>query len=139
MAIGIEIDVRALTQTKWWEYVLRFLFGGAVTVITGLLAHHYGPEVGGLFLAFPAIFPASATLIEKHERKRKKMAGIPNTIRGRLAAALDARGVAMGSIGLSGFAVTAWLLLPSWNSVATLVLALAVWIGGSVLIWRIAR
>jgi hypothetical protein len=28
----------------------------------------FGPETGGSFLAFPAIFFASATLIEKHER-----------------------------------------------------------------------
>jgi hypothetical protein len=30
----------------------------------GLLAKKFGSTVGGLFLAFPAIFPASATLIE---------------------------------------------------------------------------
>jgi hypothetical protein len=30
-----------------------------------------GPRVGGLFLAFPAIFPASATLVEKHEKQKK--------------------------------------------------------------------
>ena len=34
------------------------------------------PVVGGLFLAFPAIFPASATLIEKHGRERKEKAGL---------------------------------------------------------------
>jgi hypothetical protein len=46
-------------------------------------------------LAFPAIFPASATLIEKHEKERKARAGIRNTLRGRQATALDAPGAAL--------------------------------------------
>jgi hypothetical protein len=36
-----------------------------MTAIPGWIASKYGPVVGGLFLAFPAIFPASATLVEK--------------------------------------------------------------------------
>jgi len=28
--------------------------------------------IGGLFLAFPAILPASATLIERHEKEKKE-------------------------------------------------------------------
>jgi hypothetical protein len=55
-------------------------------------------------LAFPAILPASATLVEKHEREKKQAAGILQMIRGRQAAALEARGAAMGSIGLAVFA-----------------------------------
>ena len=46
-------------------------------------------------MAFPAIFPASATLIEKHEKERKARAGIRNTLRGRQAAALDAPGAVL--------------------------------------------
>ena len=74
-------------ETKWYEYALRFLFGGATTVVTGVPASRYGPVFGGLFLAFPAIFPASATLVEKHEREKKQRAGIAKTIRGREVAA----------------------------------------------------
>jgi hypothetical protein len=61
-------------------------------VIAGLLAKQFGPVFGGLFLAFPAIFPASVTLVEKHEREKKQKAGIMNSVRGRQAAALDAPG-----------------------------------------------
>jgi hypothetical protein len=50
---------------------------------------------GGLFLAFPAIFPASATLIEQHERRRKQGTGGHGTLRGRRAAALDAAGASI--------------------------------------------
>jgi Protein of unknown function (DUF3147) len=135
----VQVDLRALQMTKWSEYALRFLFGGAITVITGVLAQRYGPAFGGLFLAFPAIFLASATLIEKHERERKKRAGIPKTIRGLQAAALDARGVTMGSIGLIGFALVVWRLVPICNSAFTLFGALVVWLVLSVLTWRLRR
>jgi FAD dependent oxidoreductase/Protein of unknown function (DUF3147) len=52
-------------MTRWHEYLIRFVLGGLVTAATGAIASEFGPETGGLFLAFPAIFCASATLIEK--------------------------------------------------------------------------
>ena len=137
--MSIQVDLAELKMTKWSEYALRFLFGGAITVFTGALAERYGPEFGGLFLAFPALFAASATLVEKHEQERKRKFGIAKTIRGRQAAALDARGVTMGSVGLSGFALVVWQLLPIWNGAYTLVTALAVWLVISILIWWLRK
>jgi hypothetical protein len=110
MQITVQFD--ALKQTKWYEFAIRFLFGGAISVIAGLLAKKFGPSVGGLFLAFPAIFPASATLVEKHERERKERKGLYGSERGRDAAALCAAGAAMGSIGLILFSLFVWKLLP---------------------------
>jgi hypothetical protein len=66
----ISFHFSALKRTKWHDYAVRFLFGGLVTVFAGLLAKHFGPVFGGLFLAFPAIFPASATLVENTNGKR---------------------------------------------------------------------
>jgi hypothetical protein len=43
------------------------------------------------FLAFPAIFPAGATLVQKHEVEKKRRAGITDRDRGRKATALEAR------------------------------------------------
>jgi hypothetical protein len=71
---------------------------------------------GGLFLAFPAIFPASATLVAKHETQKKQNAGIATSSRGRQAAAMDAAGAALGSVGLAAFALTVWKLLLHYNS-----------------------
>ena len=92
----IKFDFSALRRTRWYEYALRFFFGGAVTVVAGMIAKRYGPVFGGLFLAFPAIFPASATLMEKHETEKKRRAGIIDNTRGRKAAALDARDSSSG-------------------------------------------
>jgi hypothetical protein len=72
----VRFKASALLQTRWYEYVVRFALGGAMTVIAGLIAARFGPVIGGLFLAFPAIFPASTTLIEKHVRERKEKAGL---------------------------------------------------------------
>jgi hypothetical protein len=135
----VRINLASLKQTHWHEYLTRFLLGGAITVTTGLIAKHFGPVIGGLFLAFPAIFPSGATLIEKHERDKKRRAGIPQTIRGRLAAALDARGAAMGTLALAAFGSVIWQLLPLYNAAVILAGALAVWLAVAILIWRILK
>jgi hypothetical protein len=135
----IEFDWPALRRTRWYEYPVRFVFGGALTAATGLIAKRYGASFGGLFLAFPAIFPAAVTLVEKHEREKKKSAGIAKTDRGRKAAALDARGATLGTVALAIFAVVAWKLLPVADGAPALLLALAMWLGFALLIWRAGR
>ena len=60
--------VYAPKETHLWaqSYDRDFLDALAVqSAIAGMIAKRYGAEIGGLFLAFPAIFPASASLIEK--------------------------------------------------------------------------
>jgi len=134
----VQFKPSALRQTRWYEYLLRFVLGGAMTVVVGLIAARLGPVVGGLFLAFPAIFPASATLIEKHVRQRKEKAGLPGAQRGKEAAALDAAGAALGSLGLAAFGVVIWLMIvpyPAW----ALVLAAASWLAVAILAWQLRR
>src|SRR5258708_27691038 len=135
MQITVQFD--ALKRTKWYEYVIRFFFGGAISVIAGLLAKKFGPSIGGLFLAFPAIFPASATLVEKHEKQKKEEEGLHGSERGRDAAALDAAGAAMGSIGLMLFSVMAWKLLPHHSAMWVLPGASLVWFLSSAGVWRL--
>jgi Protein of unknown function (DUF3147) len=134
-----RIDLSALSQIKWYEYLNRFLLGGAITVAAGLIAQHFGARLGGLFLAFPAIFPASATLLEKHERQKKRRAGIAHTMRGRLAAALDARGAAMGSIALAAFAMLVWKELAPHDAALVLLTALVLWLALATLLWRLRK
>ena len=79
----IHLSPSSLHQSRWHEYLVRFALGGAATVVTGLISSHFGASVGGLFLGLPAIFCASATLIETHEMRRKRQAGHAGSRRGR--------------------------------------------------------
>ncbi len=136
--LGIKFHFGSLKTTSWWEHAIRFVFGGAITVIAGLLAKKYGPAFGGLFLAFPAIFPASATMLERHERIEKEQKGVNPGNRGCDAAALDARGAAMGSLALMIFAVFVWLLLPAklgWM----IAVAGALWLVAAAAFWAMRK
>jgi hypothetical protein len=133
----IGLDFSSLQRTRWRDYGLRFVFGGIVTASTGLIAKRYGPGVAGVFLAFPAIFPAGATLIEKHEKEKKRKVGLNGTQRGRAAASIDAAGAAMGTLGLIAFAMLVWRFLPSHSSLTILPGAGVAWLSISVLAWWI--
>jgi hypothetical protein len=135
----ISANFAALKKTKWYEYAVRMALGGALTVGAGLLAKYCGPVFGGLFLAFPAIFPAGATLLEKHARQKKQRAGIVATTRGQEEAALDAMGASMGALGLTVFAVIIWKLLPIWNAGAVLLTAVGAWMATSFVLWWIRK
>jgi hypothetical protein len=134
----IKIRLAALAETSWKEYLVRFCLGGFITVTTGLIAHRFGPSIGGLFLAFPAIFPATATLIATREKEKKQLYGMNGTSRGRLAAGIEARGTALGSIGLIVFAVIVWrLLLSGRRPELVLAAATGAWLATSITLWSV--
>lgn len=133
----VKIDASSLGRSRWYEYLLRFLFGGAVTALAGVIAKRFGPGIGGLFLAFPAILPAAATLIEKHEKEKKERAGLDGTKRARAAAGVDAAGASLGSIGLVAFAIIVWRELPSFGLPIVLSLATLAWFVTSVSLWHL--
>jgi hypothetical protein len=139
MRIPVRVDGSALRDSKWSEYALRFIFGGLITAVAGLVAQHYGPVIAGLLLAFPAIFPASATLIEKHEKQQKEKNGMNGTVRGRQAASVDAAGSAMGSLGLLAFAVIIWQFLPAHSAGTVLSAATLAWAVISVSMWQLRK
>ena len=101
----ISLSPSSLKEGRLYEYLIRFVLGGAATVFTGLVSSRCGASIGGLFLAVPAIFCASATLIEKHEIRRKREAGLDGRRRGEEAAALEAAGAVLGALGMLAFAV----------------------------------
>jgi MFS family permease len=134
----VKLSSSALKQTRWYEYGIRFLLGGLATVFAGIVSARFGTAVGGLFLALPAIFCASATLIESHERRAKEKAGLDGRRRGRQAAALDAAGAALGSIGLAAFAAVFYVMV-SASVVGAFATAILAWAMVAVLAWWVRR
>jgi hypothetical protein len=135
----IAFHLAALKQTKPHQYGIRFLTGGLCTVVAGLIGNHFGPAIGGLFLAFPAIFPAAATLIESHEKEKKRKIGANGARRGRLAASIDSAGAALGCFGLIGFAVTSWLLLKGHEATFAITMATLAWLAVTLGLWLVRR
>jgi len=133
----VTLNLSAFRETNWHEYLVRFALGGLITVVAGLIASLFGPVVGGLFLAFPSIFPASATLVEKHERRRKERNGLEGKTRGKLAAGVDAAGAALGSIGLGAFGFVVWQRGPQLPPWMVLTCATLAWAIVSAIAWRI--
>ncbi len=133
----IEANWSTLKETKPHEYAIRFVFGGLSTVAAGLIAKRFGPGIGGLFLAFPAIFPAGASLIERHEIERKAKVGSDGRNRGRLAASLDSQGASLGCIGLMGFAFVLWKWLNSHNALLIISVAAMIWLMIAYGLWAV--
>jgi hypothetical protein len=118
-----RLNPAGLAKTKAWEYVVRFVFGGVVTVLAGLAAKRWGPVIGGVFLAFPAILPASLTLVTQHDGRRRAID--------------DARGGRLGSVGLIGFAGVVWMTAMRWPPFAVLAAATIVWLVVDGVVWAI--
>jgi hypothetical protein len=135
----VQARLAAIKGIKPHEWTIRFLFGGAVCVAAGLIAQKFGPAIGGLFLAFPAIFPAGASLVEAHEKLHKARAGLDGTNRGRIVAAIDALGAAMGCVGLAGFALVFLIWLPRTQTFVAFLLAALAWLTLSVGVWLMRK
>jgi uncharacterized protein DUF3147 len=118
---SVNAKASRLKKTKWHEYLLRFVFGGLITAGAGWIAKQYGPVIGGLFLAFPAILPASASLVEKHK--------------GHRAAGVEGFGAIAGSIGMAAFAAVVWSLATRASAWVVLPLATLVWLVVSAGVW----
>ena len=120
----IKLDVGKLAKPPWGALAERFLFGAGVALLAGLVGMRFGPRVGGLFLAFPAILPAALSMIEKKEGKDK--------------ADIDALGAVLGSAGMVAFAATAALLL-THGPLPALGAAWLAWLAVAGLLFLLAR
>ncbi|MBR0827318.1 hypothetical protein JQ596_17475 [Bradyrhizobium manausense] len=134
----IKLSLSSLKATHWHEFAVRFVLGGAATVLTGIIGARFGTAVGGLFLALPAIFCASATLVERHERRAKQKKGLRGDRRGQHAAALDAAGAGLGSAGLVAFAALFSIVVPT-SVLGAFIVALIAWGSVAVSMWWLRR
>ncbi len=100
-----DLDVNGLA--------VRFAFGFLISVIVGAIGLVAGDRVAGLFLAFPAILPASLTLIAEEDGEDK--------------AKVDAAGACFGAVGLAAYGAASWFLLPRTAPVPAELGALLAW------------
>lgn len=105
------------------QLLLRFILGATVSLGAAIVTVVLGPLAGGVFLAFPAILPATLTLLERDK--------------GTVAAVGDARGALAGALGLVAFAVTVIILAHHTPAAITLLTALSAWIVASLLLYVI--
>lgn len=107
------LKLSAIRQIKPRSLGVRFVAGAITSVVAGLLTLAFGPRIGGIFLAFPAILAASLTLIEKQDDSAE--------------AREDARGAVMGGCGMAAFAAVGALAFGHLPGALVLVLASAAW------------
>ena len=107
------VDPGKLRKVPLSDFLIRFAFGAAVSAVAGGVTLLQGPRIGGLFLAFPAILPATLTLLEKRD--------------GLAQAASDTRGASLGALGMAAFALAGAALMVR-NSAFALTVALLAWV-----------
>ncbi len=133
--VRIGCDFSKLGKTKPMEYLTRFLFGCALTLVFSLVTKWAGPIVGGLFLAFPGIYPSGSSFVEKKEEERKLKAGMEGRMRARSLASAHAVGAGVGCFGLMGFAAIVWLGLPRFGLAPSLAAGTVAWFALSFGAW----
>jgi uncharacterized membrane protein (GlpM family) len=122
---SVRTQLEKVGDVRLRDLGVRFAFGALTSAVAGALSIVVDPIVGGVLLAFPAILAASLTLIAEEEDRSE--------------AREDARGAAVGALGLAAFAAIgvlaftkiAWPLALAAASGGWLVVA----IGLYVLLW----
>jgi hypothetical protein len=135
--VRIRLDPGPLKESHLSGHAIRFAVGGAVTVATGLVARAFGPVVGGLFLALPAILPAGIALLVRLQNRNAGPGARGD--RARRAVVIQTTGAAAGALGLVAFALVGWLRFVHWPAWLTLMAATAAWCAVAALAWIIRK
>ncbi len=122
---GLEVHRMAAVPPR--ELAYRFIAGALTSIGAGAVTLLFGPRVGGILFAFPAILAASLTLIQEEEDSAH--------------AREDARGAVVGGAALALFALVAALTIGHVAGAVALLAAAAAWLlaallGYALLWWR---
>jgi len=109
-----EFDFSQLKHIDLKAYAIRFLFGGAISVLAALISQLTNGRIGGIFTAFPAILLASLTIISREDGKHQTEE--------------DARGGIVGAVAFVITAIVLSLTLKLLAGALALLLAVVVWL-----------
>jgi hypothetical protein len=122
---SIGFSLRSLRQAGPRDLAIRFTFGAAISAGAAMIAILANPRFAGVFLAFPAILPATLTLIERKASEEE---------------AIEAGdGAILGAAALILFGGLVWWLVPRIGAPSALVVATAGWLLGAVTLYLILR
>jgi hypothetical protein len=110
-----------LQEVEPGDLLIRFAFGALISIIAGVVSLVWNAKAGGLFLAFPAILPATLTLIEKNESKRE--------------AEEDDEGALLGAVAMVSFAATAMWGLAALAAGLALAAATGAWAATAIVLY----
>lgn len=113
MTLLPTVQLAKLKEVEPGDLMVRFAFGASISVIAGVVSLVWNAKAGGMFLAFPAILPATLTLIEKKESKRQ--------------AEEDEEGALLGSVAMFSFAATSVWVLAAFAAGTALAVATGAW------------
>lgn len=121
--VAPSVDLRKLGDATAKQMAVRFALGAGVSIVAGIISKAVGARFGGLFLAFPAILPASLTFVEDKEN--------------RGMADRDAMGAILGGLALVVFAAVGESMFHRRNSAVVLMLALMAWLVCSFVLYTV--
>ena len=121
--VGPALDLSNLRDIRPSEYLTRFALGATVSIAAAIIGKVVSPRFGGMFLAFPAILPASLTLLE--------------TKQGTHRAGRDAIGAVLGGVALVAFAGIGESAIGRLPGPVALVLSLVGWLAVSVALYAL--
>lgn len=119
-----QLRLGKIREVRARDLGYRFVAGATTSVLAGVLTLTFGPRVGGVMLAFPAILAASLTLIQEQED--------------RAHAREDARGAVLGGCALALFAATGALAFGKLSAALVLVIATGAWLAGALIGYLVA-
>jgi uncharacterized membrane protein (GlpM family) len=121
--VSIGFDASKMRQAAPRDLLIRFVFGALVSLGAGLVSIAFGDRIGGLFLAFPAILPATLTLVRQKQSKRD--------------AVEDDEGAVLGAAALIAFAGVTWASLPRVAGWLALLAATGAWLVAAIALYAL--
>lgn len=121
--VGFSLEQFRKTPPR--DLLIRFAFGVCVSTVAAVIAIATNSRFGGIFLAFPALLPATLTLIEKDASERQ--------------AKDDDIGAILGATALIGFAGLGWWLFPRIGAPAALTVAGLGWFLAAISLYLILQ